>query len=107
LEEKYTSQVQFMSFGDEKDYHDGLSKKIPVTTILRSIEAECTIAPNRWPGVDLAVEYHYVVNDRSIEKILKGPNCTVVRDQGHAGFSLQKYCEHEQAKAATLTKADV
>eukprot|EP01036_Dinobryon_divergens_P033385 gene33385-43162_t len=98
---KFEMPVNYFVFGGAEDYQDGLTKKI--IGCFRSIEEECS---NNDHGI-WKEHYDYIVHQAAFEHVPDPSQPHRVRDQGHAGMTLAKFCKLENAVKAKLTKAEV
>ena len=100
-DDKFSCPVEYFIFGTEQDFYDGLSGK--VTQLTRSMEDECTTNENgKWKQ-----DYQYVVYESASEKIVDKAQPQRVRDKGNEGKTLNDFCDHDTAKDAKLTEAEV
>ena len=98
---KFEMPVNYFVFGGAEDYQDGLTKKI--IGCFRSIEEECSINDHGiWKE-----HYDYVVHQAAFEHIPDPSQPHRVRDQGHTGMTLAKFCKLDNAVKAKLTTAEV
>ena len=112
--DKLVMPAQFFLFGQTKAFMDGLPGMLE-GGLLRSMaeEARCNEDGRWW------AEFAYVVERAAEEDAADLPSTAkfkgkysvsgelIVRDRGHAGMTLESFCEHEMAKAAELTTAEV
>jgi hypothetical protein len=90
-----------MVFGDDSDFKDGLNKKIK--RLYRSMEEECYLNDNgKWKK-----QYDYIVNQPAFEWIEDPFTPHRVRDKGHNGWTLDTFLNHDIAKEAKLSSAEV
>jgi len=93
--------VEYFVYGDDEDYKYGLTKKIK--SLSRSMEDECTLNENGRYRKD----YEYVVYGKAVEVVEDVKNPNRVRDLGHGGMSLDDFVNHETAREANLSQAEV
>jgi len=98
---KFTLPTQFFKFGTADDFIDGLTKKL--NYLYRSVEEEChTNDGGKWKE-----HYDYIVYCPAQENVLDPKQPHRIRDQGHAGKTLDTFCNHDKAKRAKLIQAEV
>lgn len=102
MDEKFCTEVQYLVFGNEEVFRDGLTKK-GTSTIQRSIEEECYINENG----KYKEEYTYITKEKAIEVILDPNQPHRIRDKDHNGMTLNDFINHPIAIEAKLTEAEV
>ena len=101
-EEKFSCPVEYLVYGTEEDFRDGITKRIN-PDLNRSIEEECTTNENGKYKSD----FMYVVHHTACESILDPSRPHRIRDEGHSGMTLNDFTNHPKAKEANLTPAEV
>ena len=90
-----------MVFGDNSDFKDGLNKKIK--SLYRSMEEECYSNDNgKWKK-----HYDYIVYQPAFEWVEDPFTPHRVRDKGHNGWTLDTFMNHDIAREAQLSSAEV
>ena len=111
--DKYVMPARYFLFGQTKAFMDGLPGMLS-GGLQRSMaeEARENEGGKWWP------EYEYVVHGAAVEDCglpstakfkgkLSSSGEAIVRDRGHAGMTLASFAEHDMAKSAELTLAEV
>jgi Ran GTPase-activating protein (RanGAP) involved in mRNA processing and transport len=117
--DKMLADPKYFVFGSTKEFLYGLSG-LAEDGLTRSMEEEFALNEGgRWKA-----EYDYVVHRAATEDVdagggalqdttlvhynsISSSGCQVVRDAGHGGMVLEDFCQHEKARAAELTRAEV
>ena len=111
---KLVMPAEYFIFGDAKAFMDGLPGLLE-GGLRRSMAEE---AQENEGGKWLA-EFRYVVERAAEEDVADLPSTAkfkgkwsvsgdlIVRDRGHRGMTLANFCEHEMARKAELTSAEV
>ena len=99
--DKFSCPVEYFVYGTEEDFRDGITKR--VSDLNRSIEEECTSNEN---GKYLS-EFMYVAYQAASEAVPDPSQPQRVRDKGHNGMTLSDFTNHQKAKEANLTPAEV
>ena len=90
-----------MVFGDDSDFKDGLNKKIK--SLYRSMEEECySNDDGKWKN-----HFDYIINQPAFEWIEDPFTPHRVRDKGHNGWTLDTFVNHDIARKARLSSAEV
>jgi len=98
---KFEIEATNMVFGDDSDFKDGLNKKIK--SLYRSMEEECYSNDNgKWKK-----HYDYIVYQPAFEWVEDPFTPHRVRDKGHNGWTLDKFVNHDIAREAQLSSAEV
>ena len=112
-----------MVFGDDGEFLGGFQKIIQESCdnaeLFRSMRQEAEAAKGGPPlGGTWKQEFEYVVTQKAEEDVnlpstakFKGKyderGVPIIRDQGHAGWTLKRFCEEPEAKEAELNPAEV
>ena len=112
---KMVADVRYFAFGEAKEFLGGLTGLTPGGLLARSMEEECRENEGgRWWD-----EYRYVVDRAAVEDPLDLPSTqkfyqkssasgrVIVRDEGHAGLTLNDFMATKEAQAAELSLAEV
>ena len=113
--DKLTMPAEYFLFGNTKAFMEGLPGLLEGGGLRRSMAEEARANEGgRWWD-----EFRYVVERAAEEDVADLPSTNkfkgkysvsgelIVRDRGHAGMTLARFCEHEMAKDAELTPAEV
>ena len=111
--DKFTTPAKYFLFGDTDAFMNGLPGMLE-GGIFRSMQEEARFNEDgKWWE-----EFRYVA-ERAAEEDVDLPSTekfkgmtsssghTIVRDRGHENMTLLSFCEHEMAKAAELSQAEV
>ena len=113
--DKLTMPAEYFLFGNTKAFMEGLPGLLEGGGLRRSMAEEARANEGgRWWD-----EFRYVVERAAEEDVADLPSTNkfkgkysvsgelIVRDRGHAGMTLARFCEHEMVKDAELTPAEV
>ena len=111
--DKLVMPAKHFLFGQTKAFMDGLPGMLEGGLVRSMAEEARENEGGKWWA-----EFRYVVERAAEEDVADLPSTakfkghtiaghTIVRDHGHAGMSLANFCEHEMARSAGLSVAEV